>query len=286
MPELPEVECVRRGLARARLTDPITKLWRSDKALRTGAKWRDEQLSRVRGARPVRWTRRGKFLVWQLRREGDEVGLLVHLGMTGRLGVARADAPVEPHTHLRLGFDDGRELRFVDPRRFGGVRAASWSRLWDEPPLAELGPEPLTKRFDGRALESKAGHSRRALCDVLLDQRVVAGVGNIYAQEALFEAGLHPLLRAERLRATAWDRLAVALVGVLRQGVRNGGTTFRDYRDAAGRAGRNQAALRVYGRAGCACLQCGATLRRYVHSGRSGAWCPEHQRRPGSRRVD
>jgi formamidopyrimidine-DNA glycosylase len=285
MPELPEVECVRRGLNRARITGPIVECWRSDKLLRTGATWRDEQLEGLPGAVPASWSRRGKFLVWRLDRSTGPLALVVHLGMTGRLGIVDGNAAIEPHTHVRLTFPDGRELRFVDPRRFGGVRAGPWAEVWQQPPLVDLGPEPLAPKFDGARLAQRAAHSRRALCDVLLDQRVVAGVGNIYAQEALHLAGLHPLLRADRLQPAAWDRLAAAVVTVLRQGVRNGGTTFRDYRNASGRAGRNQASLRVYGRAGAPCRGCGETLRAYIHGGRSGAWCPACQRRPSSRRV-
>ena len=130
-----------------------------------------------------------------------------------------------------------------------------------------------------------AGTSRRALRDVLLDQRVVAGVGNICAVEALFVARLHPLLSADRLRRSAWDRLAAAVREVLEQGLRNGGTTLRDYVDADGNAGSNQGALWVYGRADQPCRACGATIRGFVHGGRGGAFCPVEQRRPRARRV-
>jgi formamidopyrimidine-DNA glycosylase len=283
MPELPEVECVRRGLQRAQLTRPIAALWRSELALRTGATWRRENLDAIRSATGRRWHRRGKFLIWELARGDATMGMIVHLGMTGRLVVEPNDAPLLPHTHLRVSFGDGRQLRYVDARRFGGLHVDRLDALWGRAPLGELGPEPLARGFDGGALAAKAGRSQRSLHDVLLDQRVVAGVGNIYAQEALFVAGLHPLAAARRLRPSAWTRLADAVTEVLRQGVRNGGTSFRDYRNAAGRRGRNQDALWVYGRAGEACRRCGAELRRYERSGRRGAWCPEDQPRPRGR---
>lgn len=286
MPELPEVESVRRSLSRARLRAPIEAVWRSKEALRIGAAWRDERLEQLRGATPQRWERRGKHLLWRLRGEGDEaLGLLVHLGMTGRMEVGRVGEPRALHTHVELRLADARLLRFVDARRFGGVRARPWAVLHAEAPLSEMGPEPLGPGFDGARLEAAAGRSRRALRDVLLDQRVVAGVGNIYAVEALFVARLHPLLPAYRLEASAWERLAAAVREVLEQGLRNGGTTLRDYVDAEGKAGRNQQALWVYGRAEQPCRVCGTAIQGFSHGGRTGALCPQDQRRPRTRRV-
>lgn len=278
MPELPEVESVRRGLARARLRVPIVEIWRSDKPLRIGENWRRENLGVLEGATPTRLGRRGKYLVWHFERAGTApLGLLVHLGMTGKLELASAEAPQADHTHLVLGFADHRQVRFVDARRFGGLRAAPWQELRRDAPLSGLGPEPLSPRFDGDVLEEKGGTSRRVVRDVLLDQRVVAGVGNIYALEALFEAGVHPLQVAHGLASSQWSRLASAVQSVLRRAIRNGGTTFRDFRSATGRRGRNQAALWVYGRSGQPCRRCGATLQSFVHGGRSGAYCPREQ---------
>ena len=285
MPELPEVESIRRGLARARLAAPIVEVWRSDKALRTGAHWRREQLELAVGATPKSLGRRGKFLVWSLEGARGPVGVLVHLGMTGRLCVTRRDEALEAHTHVRIRFADERELRFIDPRRFGGVVARPLADLLASPPLSTLGPEPLARGFDGTVLEARAKGSARALHDVLLDQSVIAGVGNIYAQEALFIAGLHPLHAARRLLPSAWSRLAEAVRTVLKQGVSHGGTTLRDYRDADGRRGRNQDRLAVYGRAGAPCLHCATTLQAYTSAARSGAYCPTCQPRGRRRRI-
>lgn len=279
MPELPEVESVRRSLARARITAPVAKVWRSRKALRTGAAWRKENLRALEGATPGRISRRGKFLIWKFANEDGELGWLVHLGMSGQFTLAQPSQPKLPHTHVIVAFGDGREVRFVDPRRFGGMRVASNAVLRREPPLSELGPEPLARGFDGAALRGAAARSERALRDVLLDQRVVAGVGNIYANEALFEAGLHPLITASQLGEPAWDRLAQAVVVVLRRGLANGGTTLRDYRDGDGKRGSNQNALNVYGRAGQPCRYCNEIVRSFVLGGRGGAFCPGHQAR-------
>lgn len=281
MPELPEVETLRRSLVRARVRAPVQQVWRSDKALRTGEAWRQESLRSLVGAVPGRLARRGKFLLWTMQTSaGDRLGWLVHLGMTGRFLVTAADAPLEPHTHVVVDLDgDSRQLRFVDPRRFGGMRVAPLDALLRAKPLSDLGPEPLARGFGGDVLAARAARSKRALRDVLLDQRVVAGVGNIYMNEALFEARLHPLARAHRLRAAAWDELATAVRSVLQRGLDNRGTTLRDYRDADGRAGGNQHALAVYGRAGEACLACSGPLRALTVGGRTTTYCPACQRR-------
>ncbi len=283
MPELPEVECVRRGLQRARLRAPVREIWRSDKPLRIGATWRVENLAVLRGATPSRVGRRGKYILWDFGADDRSPALLVHLGMTGRLRVVEQGTSWLPHTHIVLRFDDGREVHFVDPRRFGGVRAGARSMLLAEPPLSELGPEPLSRRFDGDVLARRAGDSTRAIRDVLLDQTVVAGVGNIYVSEALFEAGVHPLVAARRLRESAWDRVATSVRSVLARGIDNGGTTLRDYRGTGDDPGRNQHALHVYGRGGEPCSRCRTTLVAFVHGGRSGAYCPRCQPRARGR---
>lgn len=278
MPELPEVECVRRGLERAQLRGPLANVWRSRQALRTGAHWRDEQLHLINDTQAGTVHRRGKFLVWKLLpRTGSPRALVIHLGMTGRLTLKPSIEPDEKHTHLVLGFQDGRAVHFIDPRRFGGLRAGLWDQLFAQPPLADLGIEPLTREFNGVALAQAVKASTRALRDVLLDQCVVAGIGNIYVSEALFVAGIHPLTRANRLRESAWTRVAAAVKQVLNQGLRNGGTSLRDYQGTTGERGRNQDTLLVYGRAGQSCRKCGTDLLGYAHAGRSGVLCPVDQ---------
>ncbi|MFV8751090.1 bifunctional DNA-formamidopyrimidine glycosylase/DNA-(apurinic or apyrimidinic site) lyase [Nannocystaceae bacterium ST9] len=289
MPELPEVESVRRGLANARIRTPITEVWRSSQALRIGEHWqrKHENLQCLVGATPGKVGRRGKYLLWQMRAADEQpLILLIHLGMSGRCGIARPDQPKLAHTHLIVDFAEGRQLRFVDPRRFGGLRAGPRELIETSEPIVGLGPEPLDRRFDGRVLAESLGRSRRALRDALLDQSAVAGIGNIYAIEALFEAGLHPLLEADRLGPSAWQRLAECVQLVLRRGIDKGGTTLKDFRNVVGEPGRNQDDLRVYGRAGEPCRSCGAILKPFVNQGRSGVFCPVDQAKPRKRRVD
>jgi formamidopyrimidine-DNA glycosylase len=279
VPELPEVESVRRGLVRARIRGRVRSVWRSRHALRVGSPRASENLALLEGAiaGPVR--RRGKYLVWEFASaSGDPLGLLVHLGMSGRFGLTRAGEPRVQHTHLVIAFDDDREVRLVDPRRFGALRVARLHELWSSTPLSQLGPEPIDRGFSGARLCERGGASVRSLREVLLDQHVVAGIGNIYAIEALFRAKLHPLRRADTLTGSQWDALAIALREVLRQAIDNGGTTLRDFRDVTGHPGRNQDELRIYGRAGSTCPRCGARLRGFVAAGRGGVYCPREQR--------
>ena len=279
MPELPEVEWVRRGLEAARLRAPIERVYRSRKPLRTGSHWRVERVRSLVGHTPGPVARRGKHLVWTMSRAGQpDLALLVHLGMTGQLQVVDASTPRLPHTHVELELEDGRAVRFVDPRRFGGVRVAAPQVLWSSPPLCDLGPEPLEPGFDGEALAAAARGRSRPLWPLLLDQTIVAGLGNIYVLEALYGAGLHPMTPAHRLRSGAWARLARAIQAVLEAGLAHGGTTLRDYRRVDGTEGDNTSSLRVYGRAHERC-SCGAVLRPIQNGGRSGAYCPREQRR-------
>ncbi len=279
MPELPEVESVRRGLILAELEGPVAEVWRSPFKLRVGQHWQTEGLECLLGATPAADVgRRGKYLIWPFTgRAGEPLGLLVHLGMSGRCGVSEPGQARVAHTHLALRFGDGRELRLVDPRRFGGVRAARLVDLYKTPPVSDLGPEPLDPGFTGLLLQQRLGASVRPIRDALLDQTAVAGLGNIYAVEALFLANIHPLTPAEILQPSAWDRLASAVVTVLRQGIDNGGTTLKDFRNVVGEVGRNQDDLHVYGRAGLPCPRCGQPLHAFTSGGRSGVFCPRDQ---------
>lgn len=289
MPELPEVETIRRGLAALSLEAKVESVWRSDFELRTGAAWRraDEDLGRLRGATPMGFDRRGKFLLWHFdgsrRGRSEPSTLLIHLGMSGRVAVHPAGTRRVAHTHLSLSFADGRRFDFVDPRRFGGLRCGSRDELPARPPLAGLGPEPFSADFNLAHLEETAARSRRALRELLLDQRVVAGVGNIYASEICWHARLHPLVAGRRLRPSAWARVIDATRFVLEGAISRGGTTLRDYRDATGREGQNQLALAVYGRGGENCVNCAEPLLAYVHQARSGVLCPRCQARPRGR---
>lgn len=286
MPELPEVESVRRGLQAAQLRAPVVEVWRSAYKLRVGKSWAEENLSCLKDNVPKDIRRRGKYIVWEFAGAGGETnGLVIHLGMSGRCGVTTAAQPKVVHTHFALRMADAREVRLVDPRRFGGLRAGPLDELMASEPLGTLGPEPLDPGFGGELLAERLGASRRPIRDALLDQEAVAGLGNIYAVEALFAAGIFPLVEAHRLHASAWARLAGTIVTVLQRGIDNGGTTLKDFRNVEGEVGRNQDDLRVYGRPDEPCPRCRATLVGFVSGGRSGAYCPRCQPRPRTRTI-
>lgn len=286
MPELPEVESVRRGLVAAKLRAPVVAVWRSEHRLRVGKSWAVENLGCLEGNVPKEIRRRGKYIVWEFAGpRGEANGLVIHLGMSGRCGVTTAAQPKVPHTHFALRMADDREVRLVDPRRFGGLRAGPLAQLLASEPLGRLGPEPLEPGFSGAVLAERLGSSRRPIRDALLDQEALAGLGNIYAVEALFAAGIFPLVEAERLLPSAWERLAGTIVTVLQRGIDNGGTTLKDFRNVEGEVGRNQDDLRVYGRAREPCPRCGTALAGFVSGGRSGVYCPRDQPRPRARRV-
>ena len=279
MPELPEVETIRRQLDGVLGGRRVAEAGSHPSAKFTPA--RD-----VTGARLVAAGRRGKFL---LLGTDDGRELVIHLGMTGALSFAVApDVDSDPYLRAwwRLEAADaeragpaaaGETLLFHDVRRFGRIRVVTAGEYHGIPALAAAGPEPFDPDLDGRRLWLNLSRSRRRLKTQLLSQRPVAGVGNIYADEALWLAGISPFTTSIGLvRAT---RLLEALRQVLGQGIDNGGTTFRDYRNLAGGSGSNQTALAVYGRAGAPCLRCGTTLRSAVLDARTTTWCPTCQRR-------
>lgn len=283
MPELPEVETVCRGLSGAAIDAPIISVWRSPHNLRVGRDWQrdSEGTERLMGFLPGRVQRRGKYILWHMRHsQQPELRLVIHLGMSGRCGVVDGSAPKVAHTHLVLTFADQRELRFVDPRRFGGLKVGTDAAIFEDwPPLRQLGIEPLSNEFNGRALRRVYGKSRRCIRDALLDQRGVAGIGNIYAVEACFMSRVHPLREAASLTAREWGKLARALVRVLEQGIANGGTTLAHFRDVTGEVGRNQDDLSIYGRGALPCPRCRACLEDFKHGGRSGVFCARCQPR-------
>jgi formamidopyrimidine-DNA glycosylase len=270
MPELPEVEVTRRSFAD-----------RIEGARVTG----------VRLGKPLRWplgcapetliaqrvgavARRGKYLWLPLERGG----LLMHLGMSGSLAFGVAATP-GPHDHVDLVTDRG-TLRLTDPRRFGAV---VWSPSADSgiaaKLLARLGIEPFDARFDGAHLYSALHRRKISVKQALLGGEIVVGAGNIYACEALFEAGIDPRTRSDRVSRARADKLAAAIRATLARAVDLGGSTLRDFRDTHGAAGAFQLQAKVYGRAGQACFRCRAQVRRVVQGGRASFFCPGCQRR-------
>ena len=281
MPELPEVETVVRDLRPHLVGRYLCSVRRSDLSLRRpwGAAWP----ATLVGAFVEAVRRRGKWIIVDLGRSGH---LLFHLGMTGQLTVVDAGQPQATHTHLVFGLAErqgpppvtaARELRFRDTRRFGSVTLfESATRLEEFFHKAALGPEPFA--LDGRAWRKRLAETRRSLKAVLLDQRMVAGVGNIYADEALFEAKLHPDRPAQSLTAPESRRLREAIVAVLTRAIERRGSTIRDYVDGSGQRGGFQEEFRVYGRTGKPCLRCGKPVERVRLAGRSTHFCPKCQR--------
>jgi formamidopyrimidine-DNA glycosylase len=237
-------------------------------------------IARVRAARVgasiERVRRLGKYLLIDFERRDQSV--LVHLGMTGRLRLVPARLARAPHTHVVWSLSGGRELRFSDPRRFGQVALAARDPLRVHPALAKLGVDPLSGELTGALLHRTARSRRSQLKVMLLDQRVIAGVGNIYASEALWVAGIPPTLRSNRLSRARADRLAEAVVKVLRHALLHGGTSLRDFVDADGMEGENADYLSVYGREGEPCPRCQAPIRRTVIQGRATFSCQRCQR--------
>jgi formamidopyrimidine-DNA glycosylase len=274
MPELPEVETIRRGLERRVVGRRVTGVQVHDARLRTPLD--AAALATALGGRTITAvSRRSKYLLVAL--DAERV-LVLHLGMSGRLELARPGDPASPHTHVRIGLDGGEELRYSDPRRFGMLFVVERGELAAHPRFAQLGPEPLEPGFGPEALCRRAAGVRRPIKNFLLDASIVAGVGNIYACEALYRAGVHPKRPAGRLAPERWEKLHGALLDVLRSALRAGGTTLQDYRDPEGISGDFQRRLRVYGREGEPCRRCKRRIRRIVQAGRSTFYCPGCQR--------
>jgi formamidopyrimidine-DNA glycosylase len=266
MPELPEVETIVRSL-RPRIVNrriDAVRILRPDIVQPPDIALDSKILRRT----IVHLHRRGKKIVFEL---DDAARFYIHLGMTGRLTIDAADAPVHPHTHLILQIAQA-ELRFVDPRRFGGV-------FWlgtDGRPDAGLGPEPL--KITAKQLAQRLSKTRRSIKTALLDQKMLAGLGNIYADESLFSAGIDPRTAANKLSTPQIARLNRSIKSVLNQAIRHRGSTLRDYRDADGRPGDFQKIHRVYDREGKPCAVCRTPITRIVLGGRSTHFCPECQR--------
>lgn len=270
MPELPEVEVLRLTLEPriigARIED--IQVWNGD--LREPVDRRNLS-RRVRGRSIVGLRRRSKYLWIDLERDQT---LVIHLGMSGRLTLAPADAEREIHEHVAFSLDSNRRLRFCDTRRFGLVFALPTSELDTDRHFAHLGVEPLNGELTGEGLQELATGCRGPVKNFLMDARRVVGVGNIYACEALHRAGIHPTRSVARISLQRWQQLAHRIVETLHDAIAQGGTTLNDFSDAVGQAGYFKVSLAVYGRAGRPCQRCAGTVRRIVQAGRSTFYCP------------
>jgi formamidopyrimidine-DNA glycosylase len=296
MPELPEVETIARGVNRRVRGDRIVQVW-FGKRPRTFKTPTSRQAKGLAGRTILAVHRTGKHIVFELgsgasaagaaAQQGDadanqatapdaqsDAQWIVHLGMTGRLLVATPDAPVAPHTHARLDLASGNELRFVDPRRFGRLEFRNL-RSSSDAAFEAPGAEPLT--IGARAFAELFRQRHLPIKAALLNQSLLAGVGNIYADESLFQAGIRPRRRSHRLTATELERLRLALRQILTHAIRLGGSSVSDYVDADGERGFFQLEHCVYQRTGEPCRRCQTPIRRIELAGRGTHFCPTCQ---------
>ncbi|MBD2104229.1 DNA-formamidopyrimidine glycosylase [Leptolyngbya sp. FACHB-261] len=286
MPELPEVETVRRGLAHALNGRQIQG---ADVLLARSVAYPESPtdfVTALRGTTLVDWQRRGKYLLGQLAREQVAAGWLgIHLRMTGSLWF-KPEGPPSIHTRIRLFLDGGDELRFSDTRTFG--------RMWAVPPdcppekvitgLQKLGPEPFSEAFSSDYLYTALHRRQRPLKSALLDQELVAGVGNIYADEALFTAGLSPTLPGSQITPEQAARLQKAVRSVLQAGINSGGSSFSNFQNVQGVLGNYLDGAQVFRRTGAPCPTCGTPVARIKLAGRSTHFCPTCQAPAGTKR--
>ncbi|CAK0778321.1 Formamidopyrimidine-DNA glycosylase [uncultured Gammaproteobacteria bacterium] len=279
MPELPEVETVRRGLVPHLIGRCIIRV--DVQRLDLRAPLPRNLAWRLTGRKIERLERRGKYLLFHL---DDDSVLLLHLGMSGRLIIARAPV-AEPgrHDHFRFETDDGTVVTFSDPRRFGLLDLVPWATLPTDSRLASLGPEPLSNAFCAPDLRRRLCQRRAAIKTLLLDQRLVAGLGNIYVSESLYRAGIAPERPGNSLTEADSERLVVAIRTVLEEAIAAGGSSLRDYVQVNGELGYFQHRFAVYDRAGLACPDCDCDpvatggIRRLIQANRSTYYCPRRQ---------
>lgn len=269
MPELPEVETTLRGIAPYLLGQHVTRIIVREPRLRWPV---TSDVKKAEGQKFISARRRGKYMLLRL----DNGGLIIHLGMSGSLRVLDQAQNPEKHDHFDIELGSGVRLRFNDPRRFGAF-------LWVEGPmelhalLRDLGPEPLTDEFTADYLFHRARTRRVAVKNFIMDAHIVVGVGNIYASEALFMAGIHPQRAAGRISRARYEGLVGAIRDVLSRAIKQGGTTLRDFVNSAGSPGYFAQELLVYDRAGRGCFQCGSAIRQKVIGQRSSYYCPACQ---------
>ena len=270
MPELPEVETSRRGIAPWVENQQVCGVIIRERRLRWPIPGDIDQKLPGQVIQTIR--RRAKYLLF----ETGAGTVMLHLGMSGSLRIIDADEPAGKHDHVDIQFDNGKALRFRDPRRFGSL-------LWTHRPLEHdllrsLGPEPLSGDFDGSYLRQKARGRRVSIKQFIMNGSVVVGVGNIYASEALFIAGIHPKRRADRISSDRMTQLADAIKSVLQSAIEAGGTTLRDFHGGDGEPGYFQQKLEVYGRDGEPCRRCKRRVSVVVLGQRSTFYCKDCQK--------
>ncbi len=272
MPELPEVETTKRGIEPYVVGNEITKVIIRNFSLR----WPIEaDLALIlEGIKITQLARRGKYLLFHT----DSGCLIIHLGMSGKLRILQKEQAetILKHDHVDIEFKDGYVLRYNDPRRFGAVL---WTDISDQHQLLKyLGPEPLTDEFDDAYLWQQIQSRSSSIKTVIMNSKIVVGVGNIYANEALFLAGIHPKTMANQLTIQDCGKLVSTIKTVLDKAIQAGGTTLKDFRKADGKPGYFAQELNVYGREGKACLHCGSEIKHYKETQRATFYCPLCQR--------
>jgi formamidopyrimidine-DNA glycosylase len=272
MPELPEVETTRRGIEPHIKGRVINKVVIRQRQLRWPI---PEQLSHILSGKLIEQVeRRAKYLMLQISDAGEQLGTaIIHLGMSGSLRIINAGEPPMAHDHVDIVLDDGMALRYTDPRRFGCLLWHDAKETLPHTLLASLGPEPLSDSFDGEVLFRRSRGRKVAVKNLLMDNKVVVGVGNIYANEALFSAGIRPDRAAGKISRRRYDLLADEVKTVLAQAIEQGGTTLRDFVGGDGKPGYFKQALRVYGRGNQPCVTCKKTLKEIRLGQRSTVFC-------------
>lgn len=274
MPELPEVETVRRTLLNLIRNKQITEVKVLYSKIIKQPGEIEQFCDALKGQRVLDIERRGKFLIFIL----DHYSLVSHLRMEGRYGLYQEIDPYDKHTHVLFTFADGSQLRYRDVRKFGTMHLFTRGEEITSPPLSLLGPEPFSADFDEKYLQMVLKKSNRKIKSVLLDQKLVVGLGNIYVDEALFRAGIHPERLASSLKPKEIRLLHQEITNTLGEAIDKGGSTVRSYINSQGESGAFQFELFVYGRKDEECRKCGSTVNKKVVGGRGTHYCPSCQK--------
>jgi formamidopyrimidine-DNA glycosylase len=274
MPELPEVETVRKTLEQlviGKRIESVSVFWPKMVKLPDDA---EVFVQSLRGQEILEMRRRGKFLIFHL----TDYALVSHLRMEGRYSLYEENEPVEPHTHVIFHFTDNTALRYRDVRKFGTMHLFSKGEEMNHLPLAQLGPEPFSPDFTVSYLEDRLMRTERAVKAALLDQTLLVGLGNIYVDETLFRAGIHPDRKAKSLTQTELEKLHAEIIATLSEAVEQGGSTIRSYVNSQGQMGMFQQQLFVYGKKEEPCPKCGTVIEKKVSAGRGTHYCPTCQK--------
>jgi len=274
MPELPEVEVIRRGLQHHLAGRKVIKISTGNKKLRLPMP-RKDLAKHIAGTRIKSVDRRAKFLIIEM---DNGAQLVIHLGMTGRLGIFPHDIPKAKHDHCRIQLDNGKQLIFNDIRRFGSIQVMPPGSGFGNSMLINLGPEPLGREFTPQYLQKMALGKNRPLKNFLMDNRIVVGIGNIYACEILFQAGLKPERKICRLTKKQWAEVVKSCRYVLEKAIKSGGTTISDFVNESGKSGYFQLELQAYGKQGKPCSCCATPIKKITMAGRSTFFCPKCQK--------